>query len=160
MTLHRLLPLVALGLNILLLMSALAVNRRSHRHRPFVALVAALAVWNLGVFGLRSTASAEVALAWERFLHIGVIPIPVLFYHYVLALLDEPRRNRTLVAGYALSAGFLIANWTPAFMKGVVETAWGYAPLAGPLYGPFFVAFQAFVVLGLIKLLRANRRTA
>ncbi|HVQ77148.1 MAG TPA: ATP-binding protein [Candidatus Binatia bacterium] len=160
MTLHRLLPLVALGLNVLLLASALVGSRGSRRHYPFAALAAALAVWNFGVFGLRSTTSAETALEWERFLHVGVILIPVLFYHYVVAFLDESRRSRTLLVGYVLAAGFLVANGTSAFMRGVVDTTWGYAPLAGPLYPFFFVYFQAVVVLGLIKLLQAHGRLA
>ena len=89
MTLHRLLPLLALVLNLVLLGSALAPDRRSARSRVFACFVAALAIWNLGVLGLRSTASPETALLWERFLHIGVIALPALFYHYVVVFLDR-----------------------------------------------------------------------
>ncbi|HBH04186.1 MAG TPA: hypothetical protein DDZ42_20130, partial [Candidatus Rokubacteria bacterium] len=85
MLVHKLVPLLALGLNLLLLGSALVSDRRSHRNLLFVYLTAGLAVWNLGVFGLRAATSVETAVAWEQFLHLGVIPIPVLFYHYVLA---------------------------------------------------------------------------
>jgi hypothetical protein len=107
MLIHRFLPLVALALNLLLLGSALAPDRRSHRDRVFAWLAAGLAVWNLGVFGLRSTATPAAAFGWEWFLHFGVIPIPVLFFHYVLAFLDAPRGRAALVTGYALTALFL-----------------------------------------------------
>jgi two-component system NtrC family sensor kinase len=40
-----------------------------------------------------------------------------------------------------------------------VETYWGFAPKSGPLYLPFFVYFQAYMVLGLVRLLRAHRTT-
>jgi len=73
---HKLLPLLALGLNLLLLGSALVPERRSQRNLLFAYLATALAVWNLGVFGLRSAATQESALLWERWLHLGVIPIP------------------------------------------------------------------------------------
>jgi signal transduction histidine kinase len=157
MNIHQLLPLVALGLNALLLVSALSSDRQSRRHRVFAGLVGALAVWNLGVFGLRTSATVSAALGWERFLHLGVIACPVLFCHYVRAFLDQRHRDRVLQVGYVLCGLFVVANATPAFMRGVLSTAWGYVPLAGPLYPPFFLYFQAFVVLGLVRLLRAYR---
>jgi signal transduction histidine kinase len=156
MIVHKLLPLIALGLNLLLLGSALAPDRRSQRNLRFAYLATALAVWNLGVFGLRATADPDIALVWQRVLHVGVIPIPVLFYHYVLAFLDLPRRRRpALIVGYVLCGVFLAAWPTPAFLRGVTESTWGFMPAAGPLYAPFFVYFQSYLVLGLVRLVRA-----
>jgi signal transduction histidine kinase len=152
--LHRLLPLLALALNLVLLGGALAADRKSPRNVVFAFFACALGVWNLGVFGLRATADPVVALVWERFLHVGVVPIPILFYHYVLAFLDLPRR-RSLVIGYVLCGAFLAASPTAAFMTGVRETPWGFVPAAGPLYAPFFVYFQACLVAGLVQLVRA-----
>ncbi len=106
------------------------------------------------MFGLRSSGDPATALTWERFVHYGVIPIPVLFYHYVLAFLDR-RRNHLIIAGYAICAGFLVVCSTELFMRGVIETRWGYMPLSGPLYPPFFLYLQTYIVLGLIRLLRA-----
>jgi two-component system NtrC family sensor kinase len=155
MLIHKLLPLVALGLNLLLLGSALAPDRKSQRNYLFAYLASGLAVWNLGVFGLRWTSSPDTAVAWEYFLHIGVIPIPVLFYHYVLAFLDVPRGRGVLAAGYALCGAFLVASPTPYFLRGVAESTWGFMPTAGPLYAPFVVYFQSYLVLGLVRLVRA-----
>jgi signal transduction histidine kinase len=157
MNVHQLLPVFALVLNALLLVSALSSDRQSRRHRVFAGLVGALAVWNLGVFGLRVSETATTALAWERFLHVGVILCPVLFCHYVRAFLDQRHPDRVLQAGYALCGLFLVTSPTSGFMQGVLSTAWGYVPLAGPLYPPFFLYFQVFVVLGLVRLLRAHR---
>lgn len=157
MVLHKLVPLFALGLNLLLLGSALAPDRKNHRDKVFAYFASALAVWNVGVLGLRWTDDPAVALVWERFLHLGVIPIPVLFYHYVLAFLDLPRRRRSLILGYLVCGFFLAVSPTPAFMPGVTATPWGFAPAAGPLYGPFFVYFQTYLVVGLVWLIRAYR---
>lgn len=52
MLIHKLLPVVALGLNFLLLGSALASDRRHPRNVVFAYFASALAVWNLGVVGL------------------------------------------------------------------------------------------------------------
>jgi signal transduction histidine kinase len=160
MSLHRLLPLLALGLNLLLLGVALAPERRSARNRVFAWFVAMLAVWNLGVFGLRSTASPGTALLWEQFLHVGVIAVPVLFYHYVIVFLDAPRRDATLWVGYAACGLFWLVSPTPAFLRGVTPTVWGFMPDAGPLYPLFFVYFNSYMVLGLRRLVRARRTMA
>src|SRR5207244_3652630 len=109
----------------------------------------------LGVFGLRASADPDVALFWERVLHVGVIPIPVLFYHYVVAFLDLPRRRPELIGGYVLCGVFLAAGPTPLFLRGVTDSDWGFMPAAGPLYVPFFVYFQSYLVLGLVQLVRA-----
>ena len=160
MSLHRLLPLLALGLNLLLLGIAFAPDRRSPRNQVFAAFVAMLAVWNLGVFGLRSTVSQETALHWEWFLHVGVIAVPVLFYHYVIVFLDAPRRDRTLIVGYAACGFFWLAAPTSAFLEGVTLTAWGFMPDAGPLYPVFFLYFNSYLILGLHRLVRARRSMA
>ena len=157
MTFHQMAPLFALGLNILLLGSALMGDRKNQRAYVFALVVAAMAVWNFGVFGLRFTMDPATALQWERLLHIGVVGIPILFYHYVLALLDLPRRAPALITGYALAALFLILIPTPWFLPGVTETYWGYSPKSGPLYAPFFLYFEAYLVLGLVLLLRSYR---
>jgi signal transduction histidine kinase len=157
MTLHKLVPLLALGLNLLLLGSALAADRRGSRNVVFAWLAACLALWNLGVFGLRWTPDAGAALVWQRILHLGVIPIPALFYHYVLVFLELPRR-RLLTVAYAVSGAFLAVSATSAFLPGVRETPWGFVPNPGPLYAPFVVFAQCYLVLGLVRLGLAHRR--
>lgn len=157
MIFHKLVPLVSLGLNLVLLGIALAPSRKSYRDRAFAYLISALAVWNVGVLGLRWSDDPGTALAWERFLHLGVIPIPVLFYHYVLAFLDVPTKRPSLVLGYLLCGFFAAVSPTSAFMPGVTETYWGFAPASGPLYVPFFVYFQTYLVIGLVWLVRAYR---
>ena len=157
MLIHKLLPVVALGLNLLLLGSALASDRRHPRNVVFAYFASALAVWNLGVVGLRWTDSVPAAVAWEHFLHLGVVPIPVLFYHFVLAFLDRPRRGPALVVGYVLCGAFLVTSPTSAFIDGVTSSRWGFMPAAGPLYAPFFVYFQVYLLLGLGRLVLAYR---
>jgi signal transduction histidine kinase len=154
---HKLLPLFALALNLLLLGSALAGDRRHRRHYTFAGVALALALWNIGVFGLRSAPDAETALLWEYVVHLGVIPLPAIFYHYVLAFLEVRRRRVSLPAAYSVAAAFLLVSPTPLFLAGVASTPWGYVPRSGPLYAPFFIYFQAYMVFGLVHLVRAHR---
>src|SRR5262245_56274256 len=160
MIVHKLIPLVALGLNLLLMGGALYGNRKHQRHSPYAFVALALSIWSLGVIGLRCADDVETAMFWERVLHFGVIPIPVLFYHYVLAFFDVRRFNRTLTVGYIVAAFFVAVSLTSLFMRGVFDSYWGYMPVAGPLYGPFFVYFQTYLVIGSVRVLREYRASA
>ena len=113
------------------------------------------ALWNLGVFMLRSAPDPTSAYRWEVIIHVGVIALPAFYYHFVLIFLDSTvRRRRWLIVAYGLSALFSLLNLagSAAFITGVQSTAWGWAPASGPLYHVFFVYFYAFFVAGLIHL--------
>ena len=161
MTLHRLLPLMALILYLCLVAISLLRNPASRLNRIFAYFVSALALWNLGVFMLRSAPDPTSAYRWEVIIHVGVIALPAFYYHFVLIFLDSTvRRRRWLIVAYGLSAFFSLLNLagSAAFITGVQSTAWGWAPVSGPLYHVFFVYFYAFFVAGLIHLGHAYKR--
>src|SRR3989442_1934643 len=99
---------------------------------------------------LRSVADPSLAFFWEVVIHIGIISVPVFYYHFVLIFLERTTENRrSLAVGYALLVLFLLMDLTgsPVFMKGVISTYWGWAPATGPLYMPFFVYLYAFFII-------------
>jgi signal transduction histidine kinase len=158
-TLHQLVPLVAFALNVTLVAVVLHRDARSRLNQVFAAMTAALSVWNLGVFFLRAAQTPEAALLVEKLLHPGVILVPAFYYHFVVVFLDQAPRRRAVLAGtYVLGALFLVLSPTPLFMRGVVLTAWGYAPAAGPLYNVFFAYFMASILAGIGELVVAHRR--
>ncbi len=158
MTLHQLVPLVAFVLNLTLLAVVLYRDHRSALNRVFAAFACGLAVWNFGVFVLRSTTDTETAYVVEKLLHIGVILVPVLYYHFVVIFLElAPRRRPVLAVSYALALGFLAAIPTPLFMRGVTLTSWGFAPAPGPLYNVFFAYFMTSILGGILELALAYR---
>src|SRR3989454_127938 len=161
MTLHRLLPLIALVLYLCLVAISLLRNPASRLNRIFAYFVSALALWNLGVFMLRGAPDPTSAYRWEVIIHVGLIALPAFYYHFVLIFLDSTvRRRRWLIVAYGLSALFSLLNLvgSRAFITGVQSTAWGWAPASGPLYHVFFVYFYAFFVAGLIHLRDAYKR--
>jgi signal transduction histidine kinase/ActR/RegA family two-component response regulator len=158
-TVHRLMPVFVLMLNLLLLGAALAANgRHGARNRAFARLGIALCLWSLGVTGLRWSESPTTALAWERILHLGVIAIPVLFAEYVRLMAGDGPRWRVITIGYVAAAFFVATLPTPLLMDGVVETRWGYVPEPGPLYNAFVAYFAAYMLLGVGVLVRACPR--
>ena len=158
MTLHKLIPFFILVLNLMLLGSALASDRSNPRNRWFAYLALALGIWSFGVLGLRWSQSPAVALDWERFVHVGVVAIPILFYRYVQALLGRPGTGVVAMVGFATCVFFFGTLTTRSFIAGVRETPWGYAPVAGPLYAVFFLYFHVYLVIGLVELVRASRQ--
>ncbi|MGH7323098.1 MAG: ATP-binding protein [Candidatus Rokuibacteriota bacterium] len=160
MTLHKLLPLIAFLLNVSLAGIALFRNPGSRLNRVFAYFVGGLAVWNFGVFMLRRSGDEPTAYFWEVLIHVGIIPLPALYYHFILIFLDATvLHRRSLVLAYTLSLLFIVINLSQSdlFMTGVTGTYWGWAPATGPLYMPFFVFFNAFLIYGISLLVGAYR---
>jgi signal transduction histidine kinase len=156
---HSLLPLVAFFLNVSLAALSLLRNPGSRLNRVFAYFASAIALWNIGVFMLRTSPDADSAMLAEIIIHIGVLVVPAFHYHFVLIFLDATTRHRpSLVFAYAVSLVYTLINLTgtPLFMKGVVWTHWGWAPATGPLYIPFFLAFNVFMIYGIRLMLQAN----
>ena len=156
---HNLLPLVAFFLNVSLAALSLLRNPENRLNRVFAYFASAIALWNIGVFMLRTSPDADSAMLAEIIIHIGVLLVPAFHYHFVLIFLDATTRHRpSLVLAYAVSFVYTLINLsgTPLFMKGVVWTHWGWAPATGPLYIPFFLAFNVFMIYGIRLMLQAN----
>jgi signal transduction histidine kinase len=157
-TLHNLLPLVALALNLTLMALVLFRDFQSRINRTFAYFLAGLAMWNFGVFMLRLAKLPPTALFWERAVFVGLIPVAPLYYHFVLLFLNRTQAwRRMLLIAYAFAAAFMAANPTALFIKDVKLTEWGYAPVGGPIYPVFLVYLQVFMVLGLTQLALAYR---
>jgi signal transduction histidine kinase len=157
-TLHNLLPLVALALNLTLMALVLFRDFQSRINRTFAYFLAGLAMWNFGVFMLRLAKTPSTALFWERAVFVGLIPVAPLYYHFVLLFLNRTQAwRRMLLIAYALAASFMAANPTALFVRGVKLTEWGYAPVGGPVYPAFLVYLQVFMLLGLTQLALAYR---
>jgi signal transduction histidine kinase/ActR/RegA family two-component response regulator len=120
--------------------------------------VSAMALWNFGVFMLRRVTGADIAYFWEVVIHVGVIAVPAVYYHFMLTFLERRTQRRSaLVAVYALAALFGLANLaaTGHFIADVQTTAWGWAPMPGPLYYLFLGYFYIVLFSGLVHLHRA-----
>jgi signal transduction histidine kinase len=157
---HSLLPAVAFVLNVTLAALSLLRNPGSRLNRVFAYFASAIALWNIGVFLLRTSADADAAMLAEIIIHIGVVLVPAFHYHFVLIFLDATTRHRpSLVFAYVFSFVYTVVNLsgTPLFMKGVVWTHWGWAPATGPLYIPFFVFLNVYLMYGIRLMVKANR---
>jgi len=157
---HSLLPLAAFFLNLALAGLALLRNPGSRLNRVFAYFASAMALWNVGSFMLRTSPDETAAYFAEIIIHVGIIALPAFFYHFILIFLDSTTRHRpSLVGAYFVSLVYSAINLsgTSLFMTGVKWTYWGWVPATGPLYMIFFLAFQFFMIYGLVHMVRANR---
>jgi signal transduction histidine kinase len=153
MTIHQLVPLVTLALNLTLLTLVLYRDYHSRINRTFAYFLAGLSLWNFGVFMLRSSSEPAAARFWETVVFVGLIPVPALYYHFVLLFLNQTERRRPmLLTAYGLAAVLMAVNPTPLFLKGVKVTIWGFAPVGGPAYGVFLAYMQLYMLGGLVQL--------
>lgn len=160
MTLHNLLPLIALLLNVLLAAITLVRNPGSRLNRLFAYFATGMAVWNFGVYMLRRAPDELTAGFWEIIIHTGVIVLPAFYYHFVLIFLESTTQHRpSLIAVYLLSIFFSVVNLSGSrlFMPGVKWTYWGWAPVTGLLYQLFTVYFFSFMIYGLSHLVKAYK---
>jgi signal transduction histidine kinase len=157
---HSLLPLVAFILNVSLAGLSLLRNPGSRLNRVFAYFASGMALWNFGVFLLRTSPDEWTAYFVEIIIHIGVISLPAFYYHFVLIFLDSTTRHRpSLVLAYLLAFIYELINLSGSslFMSGVQATHWGWAPATGPLYLPYLLIFNGFMIYGVVLLVRAHR---
>jgi signal transduction histidine kinase len=135
-------------------------NPGSRLNRVFAYFASGMALWNFGVFLLRTSPDEWTAYFVEIIIHIGVIALPAFYYHFVLIFLDSTTRHRpSLVLAYLLAFVYELINLSgsPLFMSGVKATHWGWAPATGPLYLPYLLVFNGFMIYGVVLLVRAHR---
>jgi len=157
---HNLLPLVAFVLNVSLAALSLLRNPGSRLNRVFAYFASSMALWNFGVFLLRASPDEWTAYLTEILIHVGVIALPAFYYHFILIFLDSTTRHRpSLVLAYTGAFVYELINLSGSslFMTGVKSTYWGWAPATGPLYLPYFLFFNGFMIYGLIQMVRSNR---
>jgi signal transduction histidine kinase len=121
----------------------------------------AIAIWITGLGETFIVTNENSALFWQRIVYIGTILIPVLFFWFVIVLIEKEREKKisilvkinTLVAIIFLATLF-IGN---LFIKGIKEqTYFGYWPVeTGWLYYPFLTWF-AFSAIFAFLLLRKS----
>ncbi|MBI1883894.1 MAG: hypothetical protein HYS08_06775, partial [Chlamydiae bacterium] len=133
-------------------------NRNSQTNIAFGLLWFCIALWLFGYAIIFSTPDPKEAYFWTKFVYLGVIFIPTVFYHITVALLDIKTQKTFLKGCYWLSALFLIVStFTDWFVKGLYQHRWGFYAKAGFFQTIFLFFFALVYGRGLFNLYRACR---
>jgi len=128
-------------------------NRAGRVNQLWSIFCLAVSLWGFGALLAGMTPRPDLALTFWRIAHVGVIFIPILFYHFVLVYTDAPQ-SRYLTAGYAVTVLFLIADILSLLVTRVryLFGTFYYNASSTPLYALFTVFFFAVIVWGHVRL--------
>jgi len=132
-------------------------NPRATTNRLFGLLCLSLCFWLFGIFMVYSTSHATEALFWEKFIYVGVVFIPAIFYQFCANFLQSKREKNLTLLNYFISALFALLIPTSYLINGQYQFFWGYYPRAGLLHPLFLVYFLWITSLSLRKLYRGYR---
>ncbi|KAF0174924.1 MAG: Integral membrane sensor signal transduction histidine kinase [Limisphaerales bacterium] len=157
MSFSAFIPLTAAITNLALTLFVLTRDLRSQLNRVFLLWGLSIVVWNLGTFFMFTVEQPEDALFWCRFLHFGVIFIPVSMFHLALLVAQVPvtPRIRWLYGWFALLA---LLNLTPYFTAGVRNAGYAFYSVAGPGFWVFAVSHTVLVLATIVILYRKQAR--
>jgi len=150
--------ITSLGLGILVY-----VKHREHLvNRSFLRIMVAVSLWSLGVFGATTAPQEWQAMWWSRILHLGSIPIPVLFLSFVFFVLNKGEEKwKILIPGWGVTFVFLALNFTPWFIRRMEPALnFRFYPHAGRIYPLFAIYFLVVASYGLFLLLRGYRQAS
>ncbi len=155
-------PLAAAIGNLATGLGVLWSHPHARLHGVFAFLTLTLALWNLDVFCLYFFEDRDAALWWSRLFRPGMFLAPAALYHFVAAFREHRTVASTVivVAGYAVGALFIVADFHGVMIAGLRPLFSGYWPVMQPLYNAFIcILLVSFVVL-LSNLVEEYRTTA
>ncbi|MCM8782262.1 MAG: hypothetical protein NC828_04360 [Candidatus Omnitrophica bacterium] len=134
-------------------------GRNNIANKMWLLLGISVAVWSLCFYLLVTSADQYKAFIWDRILHSSAIFIPVLFLHFVLALLGlHKKRKRILIFCYIFCFSIQVLNFSPLFIESVIPRfSFNYYPQPGILYFVFLFEYAAYVIYALIEMLTQYR---
>jgi signal transduction histidine kinase len=114
-------------------------------------------LWNMLVFGLRSSPDIDYALVWEKALSVVPLATFVLYYHFTLIYANNKGQRRILLASYLLIGLIAALIPTDLVIEGVRVEDYGYAPIMGLASYVLFPAGPLLILGGTYNLLKYYR---
>jgi len=157
----NLIPLVS-SLFILALGLFIFSKRYEFRLKSLFLLLCLMAfMWLFGTFMMLINRENEaVAIFWDRFIYLGVVFSPILFYHFSVVYCRLLENWMVIKLGYILSFIFLILSRTDYFVSGLFKYQWIVHSKA-QIFHHFFMAFLLiYMFLCLLNFYRNYKNSA
>lgn len=122
-------------------------------HILFLFYAGTVFLWLFGTFKMFNSIDLTDQVFWDRFLYVGVVFIPVVFYHFGIVYCGIKKQNSLVIAGYFLAFFFLVFSQTDYFVKGVYHYTWGVHTRAQILHHWFLFYFISYFILFFINLI-------
>lgn len=146
-----LIPIISLLCYCVLLIILLG-SRKNKIATYYIYYISCMILWSLGSFLMR-TSFPPSAIFWNHILCVGLISMPVIFYHFTLVLTDTTNKKKTLYFGY-ISAGLLLAcNFMGLIIKEVYSLNNMIYYTLGPVASIMAIWSICFLLLSFINIL-------
>jgi signal transduction histidine kinase len=140
-------------------------NRKSLANITFLLLCFATSWWQFSWFILFNAQNEILANYLVKIGHIGIIFIPIFFFHFLLSFLREISKFDRHLLYFSYSMGLIfeaVLLTTNYFINGFYEYFWGFYPKAGFLH-PFYLLLLSVLTVRalylLFSFLKKNKRT-
>lgn len=121
----------------------------------FLALCFTAFIWLFGTFMMLLNRNNEaVAIFWDRFVYIGVIFAPAVFYHFSFVFSRFNETSKLVIPGYILSFFFLILSRTDYFVSGLFKYQWLVHTKAELFHHLFLIFYFIYMMLTLLNFYR------
>ena len=157
MNFHTVVPLVAFLCNIALIFLVLRKGWARFLHRIFSLFLLVLALWALGIFGMRLSPDLAHALVWEKAVIIVGPSASVLFLHFTMLLTRVKRTKGLLPTAYAVIIAFVPLSIGGFVVSGMQLKPYGYAPILGPAFYPWILCIYLFLLIGAYNLIKSRK---
>lgn len=153
-------PLVSLVFTLGLGTFVLSKNIRALVNRLFFLISLVLAVWLFGTFMMLLSYDDNSIILWDRFVYLGVVFMPLLQYHFSLALTKTNKiRKSVLFFGYAVSIVFFLISRTDRFITGIFRYAWGAHSVANFWHHIFLLFFFFYIFAALYNFFKQRQES-
>jgi len=163
--------------NFLIAITSLAISilvfvhgAQNKTNRIWVMLSMSIATYGFGAYMVSLSRSPDTAFFWWQIAYIGIIMIPIMFYHFVCSFLGI-KRPRMLKIMYAVSFAYLLLCFLRRdIFLGQVSLFFKDSKIFAPGYwvypaSPFLKSFIIFFFIGTaivshIEMIKGYRKTA
>ena len=140
--------------SIILGLFVLLQNRKANINRVFFIFSILVAIYTYFLRGGSFSQTEVQALINFRLMYLGVILIPVVYYHLTLQITGS--RSKLLILFYSIASFFLILIPFPIFIAGTryFEKYSIYSMIPGILYHPFLILFFGALLYSLLTAIK------
>jgi signal transduction histidine kinase len=158
MSLPSIPTLVTAILSLFLGLFVLGRNKKASLNWTFAAWCFLTFYWQACWTLLFNVRDEEIALLLARLGYSGIIFIPIVFFHFVVAFTGNTKSQRLSILFYALGLTFLVLNWgTDSFVAGIYTYGWGFYPRAGTFHMVYLGFLVIMLTTGLCALLEFRK---
>lgn len=126
-------------------------SRKNKITLNYALYIIAMIIWSFGSFIMRTNLPPG-ALFWNRILCIGLISMPVAFYHFTMSLTQSTNQKGKLYFGYISAGIFLIFNFTGLIMKAAYAKNNVFYYSLGPLASVMAIWSLGYLLLSFVNI--------